>query len=102
MLSGSLLSSGMLEVAMLLCFAAAWPASIVKSLKSRTAEGKSVIFALTILAGYLLGAANKICIGSVDFVIWFYLLNVAVIVIDVVLWLRNRRLDLQRQGSGCA
>ena len=39
-----MLLPGLLESAMLVAFGAAWPANIIKSLKSRTAKGKSLAF----------------------------------------------------------
>ncbi|MDR3164685.1 MAG: hypothetical protein LBU13_03825 [Synergistaceae bacterium] len=47
-----------LETVMLLCFGAAWPASILKSWRSRTARGKSLFFLLIILTGYAAGITN--------------------------------------------
>jgi hypothetical protein len=99
MMAAGLLESGLLEVVMLLCFAAAWPVSIVKALRCRTAEGKSVVFTLVVLAGYLFGIANKSFIGHVDYVILFYLLNVVLIAVDVAIWLRNRGLDRAQWGN---
>lgn len=40
-----------LEAGMLVCFGISWPFNIAKSLRSRTAKGKSVAFELLIIAG---------------------------------------------------
>ena len=48
------------EVLMLVCFGISWPFNISKSLKSRTAKGKSVAFELCIVVGYVCGLAGKI------------------------------------------
>ena len=37
------------EVLMLVCFGVSWPFNIAKSLKSRTAKGKSAVYILDIL-----------------------------------------------------
>ncbi|MCD8163294.1 MAG: hypothetical protein LUE09_07630 [Synergistaceae bacterium] len=50
--------NNLLETAMLLCFAAAWPASIYKSWVSRTRKGKSLVFMLIVLVGYMAGIAK--------------------------------------------
>ena len=46
------------EVLMLLCFGLSWPFNITKSWKSRTAKGKSLLFELIIVVGYLCGIAG--------------------------------------------
>ena len=42
-----------LEAAMVLCFGISWPVAIVKSWKSRTTKGKSLVFMLFIWVGYV-------------------------------------------------
>lgn len=77
---------------MLLCFGAAWPASIHKSYTARTAKGKSVVFLATILVGYISGVINKL-INSPDYVMYLYMLNFLMVATDMVLYFRNKRLD---------
>lgn len=89
--------SELLEVAMVLSFGAAWPASIVKSLRSRTAKGKSIAFLLIIAFGYLCGIGSKFATGRVSYVVLFYIINLAAVCIDTALYFRNRRLD--RMGA---
>ena len=43
----------MLEVIMLCCFGVSWPFNIAKSIRSRTAKGKSHIFEICVIVGYL-------------------------------------------------
>jgi hypothetical protein len=40
---------------MLVCFGAAWPASIYRSWTSRTVAGKSLVFLIIVFAGYIAG-----------------------------------------------
>ncbi len=80
------------EVIMLLCFGAAWPVSIAKSLKTRRTGGKSIVFLLIVIAGYAAGIANKL-LYQPDFVVWLYALNATMVAIDAGLWIRNRRLE---------
>lgn len=82
------------EVLMLLCFGAAWPASIYKSYTARSAKGKSVLFLIIILLGYVSGITNKL-INSPDYVMYLYMLNFAMVATDIVLYFRNRRIDAQ-------
>ena len=44
---------------MLICFGAAWPFSIYKSLKSKSTAGKSLIFLIVVEVGYIAGIIHK-------------------------------------------
>ena len=83
-----------LETIMLICFGAAWPFSIVKSWKARTAQGKSLGFLLVILVGYIAGIAKVILSdGFGGFLLIPYSINFAMVVYDICLYFRNFRLD---------
>lgn len=84
----------LLEVGMVLSFFAAWPASIMKSYRSRTAKGKSLAFLLIIEFGYLCIIASKIIGNNVTYVLVFYCMNLCTVGIDVALYFRNRKLDM--------
>lgn len=84
------------ELAMLICFAAAWPTSIYKSYKSRTAKGKSLPFMVILLVGYVMGILHKV-FHSFDLVIIMYIANLCMVSIDVGLYFRNRKLDANRE-----
>ena len=47
-----------IETIMLVCFGLSWPFNITKSLRARTAKGKSVMFEIVIIIGYLCGLAG--------------------------------------------
>ena len=83
------------EAIMLCCFGAAWPAAIFKSWKSRTARGKSLAFLLIVLVGYLSGILYKVT-GHLDGVVYMYGFNACLVTVDLVLYIRNVRLD--REG----
>ena len=82
-----------LEMCFLLCFAVAWPFNIWKALRSRTARGKSVGFEILVCIGYLFGIAAKLVDDHLSYVIVFYVINLAMVSVDVGLWFRNTRLD---------
>jgi ribonuclease-3 len=86
--------SELLEVAMVISFGAAWPASILKSYRSRTARGKSLSFMIIILFGYLCGVGSKFATGNVNYVVVFYVINFLAVSVDLALYARNRRLDV--------
>jgi len=79
------------EIGLLLCFGAAWPVSIYKSLTSKRTEGKSLFFLYLVLIGYAFGILHKL-FYSRDFVIVLYSLNLLMVLTDILLYYRNRRL----------
>ena len=75
---------------MLLCFGVAWPVSIHKSIVSHSIKGKSLAFLLIVWIGYIAGVLHKILYHP-DIVIVFYIINLIMVSVDVVLYLRNKR-----------
>ncbi len=82
------------EAGMLICFGAAWPTNIAKSIKARTSKGKSLSFLLIILVGYVFGILNKVIHHPDDIVLVLYVINFVMVGVDTALWFRNRKLDL--------
>lgn len=80
---------GIFEAIMLLCFGAAWPFSIYRSWKSRKTGGKSPVFLIIVIVGYIAGIINKL-LTNPDLVLWLYVLNAVMVGIDLILYLRNR------------
>lgn len=87
-----------LEAGMLVCFGVSWPFNIAKSLCSRTAKGKSVIYEILVVVGYFFGLAAKIILGDVNYVMIFYIVDILMVTTDIILTFRNRRLDRERDG----
>ena len=81
------------EAAMIIAFGASWPLSIAKSWRSRTAKGKSLPFLLLIFMGYAAGIVSKFLVEEVPTVVIFYIINFALVGIDIALFFRNKRLD---------
>lgn len=81
------------EILMLLCFATAWPFSIIKQLRTKRTEGKSILFSYIVLAGYLSGFINKIVMDEINYVIYFYILDFALVLFDIILYYRYRPKD---------
>lgn len=91
---GSLNVVGFLEVTMLVCFGAAWPASIAKSWRSRTARGKSVFFLAIIFTGYIAGISKTIIAeGAASFMMIPYAINATFVMTDILIYMRNAALD---------
>jgi hypothetical protein len=76
------------EAFMMVCFGTAWPFSIYKSYRSRTNKGKSLGFLIVVIIGYICGIIHKI-FYNYDNVIFLYLLNFTMILIDFCLYFRN-------------
>ena len=77
------------EAIMLICFGLAWPFSIVKSYKSKSTEGKSVLFLFIIFSGYMAGILHKI-FYFYDLIIILYITNATMVAIDIGLYFRNK------------
>lgn len=89
----------LLETIMMILFGLSWPMNIIRSVRSRTAKGKSGLFLCLIILGYLAGIAAKIAAGSITYVLFFYALNILMVSVDLALYFRNRRLDRQAESA---
>jgi hypothetical protein len=77
------------ETIMLICFGLAWPFSIYRTWKTKTSTSKSMFFLCIVLLGYISGIFFKIY-GALDEVIYLYILNSALVAIDMALTLKYR------------
>ena len=98
--------SEIFEIVMILSFGASWPLNVMKSYKARTAKGKSLGFLLLILFGYVAGIASKFVneaymsqIGAKWYVLFFYVLNFVMVLLDLLLYIRNYKLDQKRKDE---
>ena len=89
--------SQIFETLMLICFGCSWPISVVKSHRSRTAKGKSVVFTYAIIVGYICGIMSKITGGNINYVLALYVINLIMVSVDMVLYFRNRKLDRKEE-----
>ncbi len=88
------------EILMIVSFGASWPFNVIKSYKARTAKGKSLLFLCLIIFGYIAGIASKFMneaymadFGSKWYVLFFYVLNLIMVSADLLLYIRNKKLD---------
>lgn len=100
---GSEIVSELLEIIMIVSFGLSWPLNVVKSYRARTAKGKSLPFLCLIFFGYIAGIFSKFTneaymssIGEKWYVLFFYFLNLLMVGIDLILYVRNYRLDKRR------
>ncbi len=78
------------EAGMLICFGASWPAAVMKTYRTKNVGGKSLLFLVLILVGYICGMINKITNFGYNYVFWLYVLNFALVFCDFVLYLRYK------------
>ena len=73
-----------LETVMLVCFGFSWPINLIKAYKAKTAKSTSLPFVLLIIAGYVAGISAKIIMGNINYVLVAYLLNLAIVSLNLV------------------
>ena len=88
------------EIIMIVSFGASWPLNVMKSYKARTTKGKSLPFLLLIFFGYIAGITSKLineaymaAFAEKWYVLFFYVLNLIMVGMDLILYVRNRKLD---------
>lgn len=81
------------ETVMLICFGLSWPINVVKAYKARTAKSTSLPFLLLIITGYLGGIAAKVVNGQINYVLIVYLINLSIVLLNLVVYIRNVSLD---------
>ena len=89
---------GVFEFLMLCCFGFSWPFSIAKSLKSKSAKGKSLGFMLLVETGYVFGIIHKL-LYSRNGVMWAYVSLFLRVGVDIALYFRNAALDRRRGAA---
>ena len=95
-----------LEIIMIVSFGASWPLNVLKSYKARTTKGKSLAFLFLIFFGYIAGITSKLVneaymanIGEKWYVLFFYVLNFLMVGADLLMYVRNLKLDKKRENG---
>jgi uncharacterized membrane protein YhaH (DUF805 family) len=78
------------EAIMLACFGAAWPINIMKTVRNHSAKGKSGLFLLVLMIGYVAGITHKL-LYSRDIVMLLYCINLMMVSTDFILFLHFKR-----------
>ena len=95
--------SEIFEILMVVSFGASWPASVLKSYRARSAKGKSIFFLSMIFFGYICGIVAKLTADSFKwYVLFFYCLNFVMVALDLVIYVRNYRLDKKAEEEAVA
>lgn len=85
-----------LETIMLVCFGFSWPLNVIKAYKAKTAKGTSLPFVLLIITGYIAGISAKLISGQINYVLIAYILNLAIVSLNVIVYFHNVSLDKKR------
>ena len=79
-----------LEFAMLFCFGFSWPFAIAKTVRAKRVDGKSPMFEIIVIVGYLFGIASHL-ISDRSWVTWVYLADTALVATDLALYFHYAR-----------
>ena len=85
-----------LETLMLVCFGFSWPLNVMMAFKAKTAKGTSLPFILLIVAGYIAGITAKLITNQINYVLIAYIVNLAIVSLNIVIYFRNVSLDKKR------
>lgn len=85
-----------LETVMLVCFGFSWPLNVMKAYRAKTSKGTSLPFILLIITGYIAGISAKLISGQINYVLIAYILNLAIVSLNVIVYFRNLSLDKRR------
>ena len=92
--------SEIFEILMILSFGVSWPLNVIKSYKARTTKGKSLGFLILIFTGYIFGITSKLLLDSFKwYVMFFYVLNLVMVGADLLIYIRNYRLDKKQEAN---
>ena len=91
------------ETIMLIAFGISWPFNIAKSIRSKTARGKSIWFEFIVIFGYSVGLFGKFytyrSTGILAYSTWFYIADLLLVSADIVLYFINARRDRLADAS---
>lgn len=96
-----------METLMVVLFGLSWPVNIMKAWKARTAKGTSVMFYAFIWFGYIFALIGKFALIMQHspepwyhtvhwYVMFFYILNIVMVSIGILIYFRNSILDSKR------
>ena len=91
------------EILMVALFGASWPFNIIRAYKARTTKGTSIWFTLLIAIGYVMGIVSKLTAAAAHgagywtflkiFAFVFYCINLCMLIIALLIYFRNKKLD---------
>lgn len=91
--------TSVLEAAMLVCFGFSWPINLVKNIKAKTAKSMSIKFIILIILGYVAGISAKLISHNINYVLVIYLLNLAIVSLNIVVYIVNKKKDREVEDT---
>lgn len=87
-----------LETLMIVSFGISWPLSIIRSIRSKSTKGKSLLFMCFIAFGYACGIVSKLFANNYNLAFYFYFPNIIMVLFDIFLYFRNRKYERSLEG----
>ena len=89
-----------LEATMLILFGVSWPFNLIKSIRSKTTKGKSLLFLVLIDIGYIAGITSKFFnpnfVWATDWwVFMIYVINFCFVSADLIVYFINKSREKQ-------
>lgn len=88
--------SEILEFGMLFAFGFSWPFAIARTYRAKRVDGKSPMFMIIVLIGYLCGIGAHLVEGSKLWLCWVYLVDMALVSTDLSLYFYYSRKNAGR------
>lgn len=86
------------ETLMIVSFGVSWPLSILRSYRSRSTKGKSLMFMCFIAFGYVCGIVSKCITQTYNLAFWFYFPNIIMVCTDIGLYFRNKSIERKAEA----
>lgn len=95
--------ANVLEAVMIILFGISWPFNLMKSIKSKSTKGKSLLFLILVDVGYIAGITSKLVSDTfVWHTYWWvfaiYIVNFSLVTADLIVYFinKNRENKLER------
>ena len=93
-----------LEATMIILFGISWPFNLFKSIKTKSAKGKSLLFLVLIDLGYIAGITSKFVsetfVWETDWWIFMiYIINFVFVTADLIVYFINKSRDKKIEAT---
>jgi len=85
------MASEILEFAMLFAFGSSWPFAIARTYRAKRVDGKSPMFMIIVIIGYICGIAAHLVEGTKYWLCIVYLVDMALVATDLSLYFHYSR-----------
>ena len=85
---------------MLFAFGFSWPFAIVRTYRAKRVDGKSPMFSIIVIVGYLCGIAAHLVEGTKLWLVPVYILDILLVSTDLALYFHYRgKAELTKNGQ---